>query len=83
MLRHRERAQLVLERERVTLSRAVQAEYFALVGARLAAGRFLTDVDNAPAGAGTPVGSAEDNGRWFESLARFDHRWKTPVVSRI
>jgi predicted permease len=34
---------------------AVTPEYFALVGARLAAGRFLTDVDNAPAGAGTPV----------------------------
>ena len=33
----------------------VTPEYFALVGARLAAGRFLTDVDNAPAGAGTPV----------------------------
>jgi putative ABC transport system permease protein len=61
----------------------VTREYFALVGARLAAGRFLTDVDNAPAGASTPVGSAEGNGRWFESLARFDHRWKTSAVSRI
>ena len=33
----------------------VTPEYLALVGARLAAGRFLTDVDNALAGAGTPV----------------------------
>ena len=61
----------------------VTPEYFALVAARLVAGRFLTDVDNAPAGAGPPGGSAEGNGRWFESLARFDHLWNTSVVSRI
>lgn len=63
--------------------KGVTPEYFVLVGARLAAGRFSTDMDNAPAGAGTPEGSAESNGRWFESLARLDHRWKTSVVSRI
>lgn len=33
----------------------VTPEYFAVVGARIAAGRFLTDADNAPAGAATPV----------------------------
>src|SRR5688500_3784914 len=33
----------------------VTPEYFGVVGARLAAGRFLTDADNTPAGAGTPV----------------------------
>ena len=33
----------------------VSPEYFPSVGARLTAGRFLTEADNAPAGVGTPA----------------------------
>lgn len=50
----------------------VTPEYFALVGARLAAGRFLTDVDNAPAGAGTPVVVITDR-LWQRVFGRDSH----------
>jgi hypothetical protein len=56
----------------------VTPEYFALVGARLGAGRFLTDVDNAPAG--TPVAVITD--RLWERIFGHDRRCDRTRVLR-